>query len=1069
MARAPQKSKLSAKFNIRLVMALPSTRIISLRNYTGDPATGFVAVDSALAGTGKISVALLKQWLASNAKLTVSVNGEVTEYLPTGNDVSVDIDTTSIENRIGAIEDVLPEDASETNKLVASDTVYTKDETYSAEEIDQKFANFGGFEVVELGTDGKPAVEDPSVHIIYLTKEQGSTASDPYVEWIWVSDAWECIGETSIDLTPYYTAEQVDTLVEDTNANLLADEFTVSLGYQAGSYVMYDGRLYQFDTYHSAGSWTGADAHQVKVGEQLAAQDQCILYTIPVDESPDWNAIYDDISIRNRIVVIRRIVGDGLSEYYISDTIQDEANAMRFVKTDGSNYIVASKYGETGIWNWAIEYPGDPNLAPTFDATTNYSRNDYVIYENDLYQFIVDHPADEWNELDVERRSVGNELNTKTNEALVADEFDETVAYPVGKYVLYDHKLYKFNTYHSAGAWNASHVTEINICSQLVENSTYIYKINSEGNQWPDGKTVYEAANSHNILLFDTVVIGRSDTTKIFYWAERTNSANSASMTFYELTASGVDGDTISLSASGASASSFTYSWSKTAGLGTINNIAPAFDSTASYTAGQCVIYNKELYQFTAAKSAGAWDSTKVQKTTISEAISSLENTVKFTASYVSSQGGYRLVYPDGDEVIEASKNKLVILQVNPPTAGRSWYICRSSTWSSPTTWKIYFSSLNSPYSYLYAEKTRSSTSAPWGSWVWTQVSTSDTKFAPEFDSSASYSVNDLVMRGNTLYRFVKDHSGNWSSSDVQQTDVATELVNSSQIAIFDARTDTSSTPLYPSAAELDAARLAGKMIVIITGSSSGDATSNTVWRHTYYGYGRGYANYYFETSNGNGITEYLRVTIGGGQEQWERDISVNSDYSDYSDKPLKTSVITATLGNAVFNDSVSYDTGDCVTYNGYLYKYTTPHAAGTWDSSEVQSTSIFNLIGKNAFTPIVSSNTSDSVTGTTQDVYLVPGTYRTITLDATATELVMHVTLPDDRLLMTGFEFETPVSTALTDFKVVGTVSGTDYYLPIVGAPGSFSDEKLYQGTVVGRTVTMAEYDLPEPVPPPI
>ena len=46
-------------------------------------------------------------------------------------------------------------------------------------------------------------------------------------------------------------------------------------------------------------------------------------------------------------------------------------------------------------------------------------------------------------------------------------------------------------------------------------------------------------------------------------------------------------------------------------------NVAPAFDDTASYTAGQEVIYNGKLYRFKLAKSAGSWDSTKVESASL--------------------------------------------------------------------------------------------------------------------------------------------------------------------------------------------------------------------------------------------------------------------------------------------------------------------------------------------------------------------------------------------------------------------------------------------------------------------
>ena len=45
--------------------------------------------------------------------------------------------------------------------------------------------------------------------------------------------------------------------------------------------------------------------------------------------------------------------------------------------------------------------------------------------------------------------------------------------------------------------------------------------------------------------------------------------------------------------------------------------IANAFDSSASYAVGDLCIYNNALYRFTATKTAGAWDSTKITVTTL--------------------------------------------------------------------------------------------------------------------------------------------------------------------------------------------------------------------------------------------------------------------------------------------------------------------------------------------------------------------------------------------------------------------------------------------------------------------
>lgn len=67
------------------------------------------------------------------------------------------------------------------------------------------------FKVVGL-KDGHPDVASPSKKIIYLTKDSGSTATDPYTEWIYTTDnEWAIIGETSVDLSGYKTKQTAKT------------------------------------------------------------------------------------------------------------------------------------------------------------------------------------------------------------------------------------------------------------------------------------------------------------------------------------------------------------------------------------------------------------------------------------------------------------------------------------------------------------------------------------------------------------------------------------------------------------------------------------------------------------------------------------------------------------------------------------------------------------------------------------------------------------------------------------------------------------------------------------------
>ena len=72
----------------------------------------------------------------------------------------------------------------------------------------EEMPDFGGFTTADgTGADYHPDVNDPSNKLIYLVKEKNlPPSSDNYKEWIYTlteTPQWECIGETTLDLSPY--------------------------------------------------------------------------------------------------------------------------------------------------------------------------------------------------------------------------------------------------------------------------------------------------------------------------------------------------------------------------------------------------------------------------------------------------------------------------------------------------------------------------------------------------------------------------------------------------------------------------------------------------------------------------------------------------------------------------------------------------------------------------------------------------------------------------------------------------------------------------------------------------
>ena len=65
-------------------------------------------------------------------------------------------------------------------------------------------------------------------------------------------------------------AEFKADLAMGANASYIAPKFSTDSSYTAGSYVFHNNVLYCFTSDHSAGAWSGTDAEQVTVGDELA-------------------------------------------------------------------------------------------------------------------------------------------------------------------------------------------------------------------------------------------------------------------------------------------------------------------------------------------------------------------------------------------------------------------------------------------------------------------------------------------------------------------------------------------------------------------------------------------------------------------------------------------------------------------------------------------------------------------------------------------------------------------------------------------------------------------------------
>lgn len=83
------------------------------------------------------------------------------------------------------------------------------------------------------------------------------------------------------------------------------------------------------------------------------------------------------------------------------------------------------------------------------------------------------------------------------------------------------------------------------------------------------------------------------------------------------------------------------------------------FSTAASYAAGDYCIYNNALYKFTAAKSAGAWDTSKVAVTAIASELSALNSSIDISDQIVVKQEGV-----SGKLNVESAKSRNGVCQI---------------------------------------------------------------------------------------------------------------------------------------------------------------------------------------------------------------------------------------------------------------------------------------------------------------------------------------------------------------------------------------------------------------------
>ena len=231
------------------------------------------------------------------------------------NQVSAKLDTSATTNwDVTEYSGVNPIKVENHEISIDLDDYFTKDETI--EEIETRLANYGGYVTAASGTSGEPLVDNPSTKYIYLVKmESGPLSSDNYKEWIYTSaeniEQWECIGETTMDLTPYLTKEEAEETYQPKGNYVTSGDYITA----GPAWVLVNDN----DGVH----WSGLDVSELGKKYIVTSTN----HTVYVGSAQDGNTITYNLSAN--IPTIPGISGyNGLSGYYNS------ANNKYFIGVD---------------------------------------------------------------------------------------------------------------------------------------------------------------------------------------------------------------------------------------------------------------------------------------------------------------------------------------------------------------------------------------------------------------------------------------------------------------------------------------------------------------------------------------------------------------------------------------------------------------------------------------------------------------------------------------------------------------------------------------------------------------
>ena len=247
---------------------------------------------------------------------------------------------------------------------------------------------FGGFATANSG-EGHPDVQNPSTKLIYLVKNSSITGNDKYSEWIYTSaeqtTAWECIGDTSLNLTPYLTKTSADTLYQPKGDYVTSSTSIISANEIYG--LTNDGDTIKWKKIEASDTTYIAGKNIVISGN---------------DNEISVSGLYNTtLTSTNDSVVISATTDDnGNIQYDLGVTnpgISGVSGVSAYYDENEDKYIVGLEYNEIGF----AKYSTNPNVFSTSAIVTGYNEdlnvnpakislsNDKILLKNGFYHIDI--------------------------------------------------------------------------------------------------------------------------------------------------------------------------------------------------------------------------------------------------------------------------------------------------------------------------------------------------------------------------------------------------------------------------------------------------------------------------------------------------------------------------------------------------------------------------------------------------------------------------------------------------------------------------------------------------------